>query len=945
MLTCSHSNQPHQGSPPLLDSPPPSPPHSPAPLGPLRSPPPPPPPSPPRSPAPLGPPQPPPANNNIYERRPRPDIDIEALARSVMFQPMLHTMSFIQELRNASTTDPVAKLSDEVLDRLCNPPNVPLVIDNPGIRHSISTYLALEHSSQVAYEAICRLSKHNLGAAPGAEDILTFHNVEKLIRIHTGIEPLLHDMCPNTCHTFTGPFSILDECYICQMSRWNEQKLQGSNGRVKVPAQQFTTIPIGSQLQARNCSPGSACDMRYLWERTQTLLDEIRRSGSISVIDDVVMGWDYLGAVLNGDIKEHDIVLMLSLDGAQLYDSKESDCWINIWVILNLSPEKRYRKLHVLPGGFIPGPNKPKNVDSFLFPGIHHVAALQHEGLPMWDPLTDSRYISRLYLLFTTVDGPGLVYWDGMVGHSGKNGCRVYCGVLGRRNLCPCDHTVTGSDHNDIDAFELPQGGSAEYADNLKKIVSIRNQAQWDRMKTETGLTKPPLILGLDPTCSLGVPLCMTTDIMHLAGNLSDLLISLWRGTMDIGPSDDRASWDWAVLESNEAWTAHSKDVERAGSHLPGSYDHKPCNIAEKLNTQYKTWEFQLYMFSIAPILLYGILPSKYWTNYCMLVRGFQIMCQHSITQQQLQHAHGLLCTWERDFEHFYYQLKHDRLHFIRPATHQVIHLVVEAIHKGPPICYMRWTMERTIRNLGQEIQQPSQPYANLACEGVRWCQVNTLISILLELENHSTGLPYGSIDLEGGYALLHKRSKYSVHPDAQVSQAIQNYLPTHQEVPRITKWARLLLPNGKIARSAWRETLKALEQLRISRNVKLTLDGNIRVGEVQYFTQLAIPRQEGGWHFSNVAILKLYSKPNAELLQLSSQVLAASKILDEIVICNVKTILSVIAMIPKQLLLPSGEEGDYFCMVEKPGLDISDLGVPYSIYSDDDADDDHNVE
>ncbi|KIK74095.1 hypothetical protein PAXRUDRAFT_85022, partial [Paxillus rubicundulus Ve08.2h10] len=82
-----------------------------------------------------------------------------------------------------------------------------------------------------------------------------------------------------------------------------------------------------------------------------------------------------------------------------------------------------------------------------------------------------------------------------------------------------------------------------------------------------------------------------------------------------------------------------------------------------------------------------------------------------------LQHVHGLLCTWERKFECFYYQLKHDRLHFIHPAAHQVVHLVVEAIQKGPPICYMQWTMERTIRNLGQEIRQPSQPYANLARE------------------------------------------------------------------------------------------------------------------------------------------------------------------------------------------------------------------------------------
>ncbi|KIK74094.1 hypothetical protein PAXRUDRAFT_90349, partial [Paxillus rubicundulus Ve08.2h10] len=230
----------------------------------------------------------------------------------------------------------------------------------------------------------------------------------------------------------------------------------------------------------------------------------------------------------------------------------------------------------------------------------------------------------------------------------------------------------------------------------------------------------------------------------------------------------------------------------------------------------------------------------------------------------------------------------------------------------------------------------------------------------LPELDNHPTGLPYGSIDLEGGYALLCKCSKYSVHPDAQVSQAIQNYLPPHQEVPHITKWARLLLPNGQIARLAWRETLKAPEQLQISCNVKLTLDGNVWVGEVQYFTQLAIPHQEGGWNFSNVTILKLYSKPNPELLQLSSQVLAVSKILDEIVICDIKTILSVIAMIPKRLLyttgplnlgtgfstlLPSGEEEDCFCMVEKPGLDISDLGVPYSIYSDNDVDNDHDVE
>ncbi|KIJ06804.1 hypothetical protein PAXINDRAFT_32296, partial [Paxillus involutus ATCC 200175] len=82
---------------------------------------------------------------------------------------------------------------------------------------------------------------------------------------------------------------------------------------------------------------------------------------------------------------ENDIVLMVSLDGAQLYEHKDSDCWMYVWIIVNLAPDQRYQKIHVCPGGFIPGPNKPKNLDSFLCVGMHHVAVLQKEGLQIWD--------------------------------------------------------------------------------------------------------------------------------------------------------------------------------------------------------------------------------------------------------------------------------------------------------------------------------------------------------------------------------------------------------------------------------------------------------------------------------------------------------------------------------------------------------------------------------
>ncbi|KIJ09554.1 hypothetical protein PAXINDRAFT_17364 [Paxillus involutus ATCC 200175] len=704
-------------------------------------------------------------------------------------------------------------------------------------------------------------------------------------------------MCPDTCLAYTGPFAALEECPLCGISRWNQEKLRASHGRIKVAARKFTTILLGPEIQGLYPSSGTS-----------------QADGEIPVVDDVTMGWDYLGAVLDGDIKPDDVVLMVSMDGAQLYDSKASDCWMYIWIVLNLSPDKCYRKAHVLPGGFIPGPNKPKNVDSFLFVGMHHLAALQREGLRIWNASHNINLRSDLYLLFMTADGPGLVYWDGMVGHSGKNGCRMYCGI-------------TGCDHGDLNIFDLPLGGSDDYDQNLLNLTTSPSQRQLDIRKTQTGITKPPLILGLDPTRSLGVPLCMTTDIMHLAGNLSDLFLSLWRGTMDCAATDDINTWGWAVFRDVDTWTAHGQSVAEAGCSLPGSYGRKPRNIAEKLNTSYKTWELD----SVPP----------FSTTYSPSSIG--LTTANFITAQELKDTHSLFCNWEDEFERIYYKLQENRLHFVRPCIHQVSHLVTETIQKGPPICYVQWTMERTIGNLGQEICQPSQPYANLSQEGVRRCQVNALLSAIPTLAIPPKGLPEGAVDLRDGFALLHKRDKNHVLPVDGPARTIQHFLGAHRPLPKIKRWARLLIPNGQIAWTVWREKLKAREDIRASRNIKFTLDGRIRFTEVQYFTRLAIG--EDHLRFINVAVLQLYSMPDEELLRLSMQTYATCTLLDELLVIDVKQIIGVIAMVPQTTRLPGGEIKDRFFLVERLGLELSDLGVAYSVYQDIEEDRDNMLE
>ncbi|KIK13056.1 hypothetical protein PISMIDRAFT_119622 [Pisolithus microcarpus 441] len=442
-----------------------------------------------------------------YECRACPSIDIEALAELAILPLMQHNMQFILALKNMSLKDPASKLTSKAIEKIQNPPSHADPINDPGTHFSTSTYLALENASQLAYNRVCQAAQCH---TPKFDCILTFHNIEKSIPSYTRVISIEHDMCHNTCMAFTGPFSQLEACPTCNMSCWKQERLQGTHRRSRVAAQTFTTIPISPQLQALYWHKDSTTDMDYLCTCTMEVLQHLQETGDIPIIDDVMMVWDYLGTMLDGDIKQQDIVLMVSIDGTQLYDSKESNCWMYVWIIINLLPDKHYHKLPVQPGGFIPGPNKPKHLDSFLFLGLHHLSALQAEGLPIWNARTNLWYLSYLYLIFTTADGPGLVYWNGMVGHSGKNSCCMYCGVLSRHKmhkkhyypalLRPCDCCAPGSDHNNIDVFNLLLGGSTKYANNLNAIVSVRNKTQWGKMKTDTGLTKPPLLLALQPT-------------------------------------------------------------------------------------------------------------------------------------------------------------------------------------------------------------------------------------------------------------------------------------------------------------------------------------------------------------------------------------------------------------------------------------------------------------
>jgi len=59
----------------------------------------------------------------------------------------------------------------------------------------------------------------------------------------------------------------------------------------------------------------------------------------------------------------------------------------------------------------------------------------------------------------------------------------------------------------------------------------------------EIGISKASIFSGLADCATLGLPLSAGSDIMHLGTlNILDLMISLWRGTLDCTKPDDKST-------------------------------------------------------------------------------------------------------------------------------------------------------------------------------------------------------------------------------------------------------------------------------------------------------------------------------------------------------------------------------------------------------------------
>lgn len=184
--------------------------------------------------------------------------DVEELLDIIELEDLHLRLEFIKQICNASLEDKGMQMDEENLKHFQDPLDHKLALDDtPDICLSLKLFLANINSPVEVYNANrAAILQHHPN-----DDIFTHDSVKRFVKHLTGVVPLIHDMCIDTCVVYTGPYHDLEKCSQCDEPQYDPTIFETSGGKKKVTRHQFHTMPMGPQLQALYHSKESAEQM------------------------------------------------------------------------------------------------------------------------------------------------------------------------------------------------------------------------------------------------------------------------------------------------------------------------------------------------------------------------------------------------------------------------------------------------------------------------------------------------------------------------------------------------------------------------------------------------------------------------------------------------------------------------------------------------------------
>ena len=350
------------------------------------------------------------------------------------------------------------------------------------------------------------------------------------------------------------------------------------------------------------------------------------------------------------------------------------------------------------------------------------------------------------------------------------------------------------------------------------------------------------------------------------------------------------------------------------------------------MNSGYKAWEYQQYLFGLGPTLFRTLLPEKYWLNFCKLVSGVRLLQRHHISCEELVWGHQILMEFVCEFEDLYYQRKASRIHFVRQSIHMLTHMAPETIHAGPLSCYAQWTLETAIGNLGREIRQDRDIYTNLTQRAVLRAQLNSVRArfpqVQLEFGDPLSLFVSGNartFDGYDGYVLLPRREVHPTLLEEDELEALTDYWrlqgwPMQDSWPNaVCRWAKLQLPNGQKARSIWFEStvttsVRQASCVEVGIVFVLFITVYLDSGQIEHMSCMRIAdvmfyffMRFGESQFP-LAMVSLFSAPDEGILLASSGTVYLCDPLQGLVVIPISSVRSVVAMFPEMVINEEGK-------------------------------------
>jgi hypothetical protein len=466
-----------------------------------------------------------------------------------------------------------------------------------------------------------------------------------------GFDALKFDCCYNSCICYApDEYRDLDKCPYCSEPRFD------ANHK---PRKQFSALPLIPILLALVEAERPATEMGY---RAAFKKDK-------DGVSDVFDGKRYHrmrkkfvsvnGQQLNHKFFDgpHDIAIGLATDGfSPLRKNKNMTAWPIVLVNYNLPPKLRFRREHVICIGSIPGPNKPKEMDSFLWFLVMELLRLAH-GVKANDGTRGGRqFILRAYLILCTGDMPAVAMLMRMLGHNAILSCRM-CSICGVRNPDrPRATTHYPALHRRrhpskpkpaiYDAAHLPLRTHKNFLSEARQVQLAAGPTKRKDLAQQFGIKGVAIMSCLS---SMSFPDSFPFGFMHLLfENVIPGLVDLWTHQYDPHlPKDD----DFII--SPGIWKAIAEAGSASGKTIPSCFGARIPNIVtERHLFTAEKWSF--WALYLAPTLLRGrFLKDKYYAHYMELVALVKKCLQFRISSQELDEMERGFIKWVLDYERY----------------------------------------------------------------------------------------------------------------------------------------------------------------------------------------------------------------------------------------------------------------------------------------------------